>query len=318
MALCSECGTANTEGMKFCGECGSPLGERRPAREERRVVTVLFADVVGFTSRSESLDVEDVGAFLAPFHRIATEQVEQFGGVIAKFIGDGVMALFGAPVAHEDDSERAVRAAPRSSSSWKTCVSNGRGWRCTCVSASPPGRCCCGSTTTVASTVSAMLSTPPPGWSRRLRSTACWSARAPAVPLSAASSTTRSRRCRPRASRVRWRRPSPAAPGGTPATLRPPRSWVAARSASSCGPNSPASAMHDGPPRSCGGAARRGQEPAGARASPACRAEAASGLVAEGALGSLPRRGRAVATGRDPQAALGRARRRPARSSARP
>ena len=75
------------------------------------MVTVLFADVVGFTSRSESLDIEDVGAYLAPFHRIATEQVERFGGVIAKFIGDGVMVLFGAPVAHEDDPERAVRAA---------------------------------------------------------------------------------------------------------------------------------------------------------------------------------------------------------------
>ena len=111
MALCASCGTSNAAGLKFCGECGSPLREQRAAGEERRVVTVLFADVVGFTSRSETLDIEDVGAFLAPFHQIATEQVRRFGGVIAKFIGDGVMALFGAPIAHEDDPERAVRAA---------------------------------------------------------------------------------------------------------------------------------------------------------------------------------------------------------------
>src|SRR3954452_589041 len=111
MALCPQCGTTNADGMKFCGECGSPLGERRPVREERRGGTVLFADGVGFTRRSESLDIEDVGAFLAPFHRIAAEHVQRFGGVIAKFIGDGVMAVFGAPVAHEDDPERAVRAA---------------------------------------------------------------------------------------------------------------------------------------------------------------------------------------------------------------
>ena len=111
MAVCSSCGAGNADDAKFCGECGERLAGPQRVREERRVVTVLFADVVGFTSRSEDLDIEDVGAFLAPFHRIAREQVEQFGGVIAKFIGDGVMAIFGAPVAHEDDAERAVRAA---------------------------------------------------------------------------------------------------------------------------------------------------------------------------------------------------------------
>ena len=75
------------------------------------MVTVLFADVVGFTSRSESLDIEDVGAFLEPFHRIAADEVTRHGGTVAKFIGDGVMAVFGAPTASEDDPERAVRAA---------------------------------------------------------------------------------------------------------------------------------------------------------------------------------------------------------------
>jgi len=80
-------------------------------REERKIVTVLFADLVGFTSRSERMDVEDVRGTLAPYHALLREQLEHYGGTVEKFIGDAVMALFGAPAAHEDDPERAVRAA---------------------------------------------------------------------------------------------------------------------------------------------------------------------------------------------------------------
>jgi class 3 adenylate cyclase/tetratricopeptide (TPR) repeat protein len=81
------------------------------ARRERKVVTVLFADLVGFTSRSETLDPEDVEAFLRPYHDRLRSELERHGGTVEKFIGDAAMALFGAPVAHEDDPERAVRAA---------------------------------------------------------------------------------------------------------------------------------------------------------------------------------------------------------------
>src|SRR5436189_1351672 len=80
-------------------------------RQERKVVTVLFADLVGFTHRSEQLDPEDVAAILRPYHERLRSELERFGGTVEKFIGDAVMALFGAPVAHEDDPERAVRAA---------------------------------------------------------------------------------------------------------------------------------------------------------------------------------------------------------------
>ncbi len=82
-----------------------------PVRKERKVVTVLFADLVGFTSRAESLDPEDVEAILRPYHERLRSELERYGGTVEKFIGDAVMALFGAPVAHEDDPERAVRAA---------------------------------------------------------------------------------------------------------------------------------------------------------------------------------------------------------------
>src|SRR5256714_8847648 len=80
-------------------------------RRERKVVTVLFADLVGFTSRAEQLDPEDVEAILQPYHERLQRELERHGGTVEKFIGDAVMALFGAPVAHEDDPERAVRAA---------------------------------------------------------------------------------------------------------------------------------------------------------------------------------------------------------------
>jgi class 3 adenylate cyclase/tetratricopeptide (TPR) repeat protein len=80
-------------------------------RKERKIVTVLFADLVGFTSRAESLDPEDVEAILGPYHQRLRSELERFGGTVEKFIGDAVMALFGAPTAHEDDPERAVRAA---------------------------------------------------------------------------------------------------------------------------------------------------------------------------------------------------------------
>src|SRR5436309_5530275 len=80
-------------------------------RQERKVVTVLFCDLVGFTSRAEEMDTEDVAALLAPYQARLKDELERYGGTVEKFIGDAVMALFGAPTAHEDDPERAVRAA---------------------------------------------------------------------------------------------------------------------------------------------------------------------------------------------------------------
>jgi class 3 adenylate cyclase/predicted ATPase len=80
-------------------------------RRERKVVTVVFCDLVGFTARAESMDPEDVEALLGPYHERVRAELERHGGTVEKFIGDAVMALFGAPTAHEDDPERAARAA---------------------------------------------------------------------------------------------------------------------------------------------------------------------------------------------------------------
>ena len=140
---CASCGAANQPGEKFCGECAAPLSAVAPiaaespgplvaapsprqvaprsnvaasaggsdAVAERRLVSVLFADLVGFTPFAEGRDPEAVRETLTRYFGIATEVIERYGGRVEKFIGDAVMALWGAPVAREDDAERAVRAA---------------------------------------------------------------------------------------------------------------------------------------------------------------------------------------------------------------
>lgn len=104
------CAAENPDVARFCLSCGAAL-KAEPAREERKIVTVLFADLVGFTSRAEQLDPEDVRAVLAPYWERLRNELEKRGGTVEKFIGDAVMALFGAPSAHDDDPLRAVGAA---------------------------------------------------------------------------------------------------------------------------------------------------------------------------------------------------------------
>ena len=112
MSVCQSCGHEYVPGAKYCSECGSSLVEpQASSHQERKVITVLFADLVGFTSRAEQLDPEDVRAFLSPYYAHVRLELEHHGGTVEKFIGDAVVALFGAVVAHEDDPERAVRAA---------------------------------------------------------------------------------------------------------------------------------------------------------------------------------------------------------------
>src|ERR1044071_8528184 len=112
MRTCPNCGHENPAGARFCNACAAALPASGPAlAEERKIVTVLFVDLVGFTARSEQLDPEDVRAIQAPYFARVRAAIESFGGTVEKFIGDAVMAVFGAPVAHGDDPERAVRAA---------------------------------------------------------------------------------------------------------------------------------------------------------------------------------------------------------------
>jgi class 3 adenylate cyclase len=109
---CPGCGNEVGEDFRFCPSCGTALGDTvTPGREERKVVSVVFADLAGFTGRAEQLDPEDVRALLSSYHAHLRGELERFGGTVEKFIGDAVMAVFGAPAAHEDDPERAVRAA---------------------------------------------------------------------------------------------------------------------------------------------------------------------------------------------------------------
>jgi len=114
---CATCGTVLPDDARFCPSCGASiaaddLGEHvEHSGEERKIISVLFADLVGFTASSDGADPEDVRRRVQPFHTALREVVEGYGGRIEKLMGDGVLAVFGAPVVHEDDAERAVRAA---------------------------------------------------------------------------------------------------------------------------------------------------------------------------------------------------------------
>ena len=111
---CPNCGEENAASFKFCGNCGNALdagADAAPApTEARRWVTVLFADLSGFTRATETMDPEDVSAMVDRCMSRLGEVVESYGGYVEKIIGDQIMVLFGAPTAHEDDAERAVRA----------------------------------------------------------------------------------------------------------------------------------------------------------------------------------------------------------------
>ncbi len=113
MTACSSCAAVLPEGSRFCSGCGARLAAPAAPREERKLVTSLFCDLVAFTAMSESADPEDVDALLRSYHAAARKVIEAHGGTVEKFIGDAVVGFFGVPVAHEDDPERAVRAGLR-------------------------------------------------------------------------------------------------------------------------------------------------------------------------------------------------------------
>ncbi|HEX5936635.1 MAG TPA: adenylate/guanylate cyclase domain-containing protein, partial [Actinomycetota bacterium] len=140
MTACANCGTQNPDGARFCVACGSSLvpacpvcgaeipaearfcpacgtsiaaDEAAPAGQERRIVTILFADVTGSTGLGERLDPERLQELMGTYFGAMREEIEAEGGTVEKFIGDAVMAAFGVPIAHEDDPARALRAALR-------------------------------------------------------------------------------------------------------------------------------------------------------------------------------------------------------------
>jgi class 3 adenylate cyclase len=108
---CPTCGEQVSEETRFCPSCGRALNPGGLAREERKTVTVLFADVTGSTALGERLDPESLRRVMSRYFAEMSGILERHGGSVEKFIGDAVMAVFGVPVLHEDDAMRAVRAA---------------------------------------------------------------------------------------------------------------------------------------------------------------------------------------------------------------
>lgn len=110
-AQCGGCRATVPDGARFCPECGTPVVAGAPLSDSRRIVTALFIDLVGSTALAETLDPEALRRTMDRYYRICTTAVTEHGGVVEKFIGDAVMAVFGAFVTHEDDALHAVRAA---------------------------------------------------------------------------------------------------------------------------------------------------------------------------------------------------------------
>src|SRR5256885_12149645 len=113
MAACPSCGSESPEAAKFCAECGERLAPVEAPERFRRTVTILFADVVGSTALGERVDAETLARVMTDYFAAVKPVVEGHGGVLAKFIGDAVMAVFGLTEAHEDDALRAARAGLR-------------------------------------------------------------------------------------------------------------------------------------------------------------------------------------------------------------
>jgi class 3 adenylate cyclase len=108
---CPGCGTESSIDGRFCPSCGQRLDLAVSKGEERKLVTVLFADLTGSTSLGEQLDPERLRVLLSDYFVSMAAVVESWGGTVEKFVGDAVMAVFGIPASHEDDVERALRAA---------------------------------------------------------------------------------------------------------------------------------------------------------------------------------------------------------------
>ncbi|HTU61466.1 MAG TPA: adenylate/guanylate cyclase domain-containing protein, partial [Polyangiales bacterium] len=110
VGACGKCGAPLTSTANFCSACGRPARSQPPS-SERRQLTVFFCDMAGSTALSERLDPEDFGDLLHGYQRVCRDAIVRHGGHISQFLGDGVLAYFGYPQAHDDDAVRAVRAA---------------------------------------------------------------------------------------------------------------------------------------------------------------------------------------------------------------
>ena len=109
--VCARCGASLAPDARFCPACAAPVQTATPPAEERKLVTVLFADLVGSTELADAQDPERTRAFLDRFYESMATEIERVGGTVEKFVGDAVMAAFGAPAAQEDHAERALHAA---------------------------------------------------------------------------------------------------------------------------------------------------------------------------------------------------------------